>query len=75
MRFIGSGHSSAKKLCDTLNMTCMTKSSYRLCERMFLAVATSIAKDAMKESALEVKKITKSSSTAVAECSVSFEGT
>ncbi|GFY13189.1 hypothetical protein TNCV_364361 [Trichonephila clavipes] len=37
----------------------MTKGAFRLCERKVLATATSMAKDAMNDTALEVKSITK----------------
>lgn len=75
MRVIGRGHSSAKKLCATLNMPCMTKRTYRLCERKLLVASTSMAKDSMNEAALEVKNIKNCSNMPVMECGVSVDGT
>ncbi|GFX85113.1 uncharacterized protein TNCV_4979681 [Trichonephila clavipes] len=75
MRVIGRGYSSAKKLCATLNIPCVTKGAYRRCEKKLLAAVTSTAKDAINDAALEVRNFKKCSNTAVAECGVSVDGT
>ncbi|GFT50508.1 hypothetical protein TNCV_551271 [Trichonephila clavipes] len=53
MRVIRRGYSSAKKQCITLNMPCVTKVAYRLCEEKLLDPVTSTVKHAMNDAALE----------------------
>ncbi|GFY26231.1 uncharacterized protein TNCV_355471 [Trichonephila clavipes] len=56
MRVIRRVYSSAKKLCATLNIPCVTKGAYRLCEKKLLAPVTSTAKDGMNDATFQVLK-------------------
>ncbi|GFR07283.1 hypothetical protein TNCT_382141 [Trichonephila clavata] len=56
-----------------IQLSCMAKRAYRLCERNILADATSTAKDVMNAAALVVKSITKCSNTSIGECGISVD--
>ena len=75
MQQIGKDSVSAYKLCATLNLPALARSSYIKIEQKIFTVVKKVADDSMKEAASFVANKNRNVNNEIAECGVSVNGT
>ncbi|GFW65335.1 uncharacterized protein TNCV_396011 [Trichonephila clavipes] len=75
MRQIGKGFAGAFKLCSTLNLPRLTKTTYKNQEAKLLKVVQEVAEESMIKAATEIVEKQQNLSSDIVKCGISVDGT